>query len=87
MVCREIERIRKDNEAIYQNINVLSCMPNSNTNRPSNPVFDQLHRPPSPITAPPGIEPNMNGFGPDPDEDMEATNIDVCVPECDFPMT
>ena len=72
MVCREIERIRKDNEAIYQNINVLSCMPNSNIIRPSNPVSDQLHRPPSPITAPPEIE-------------MEQPHvIDVCVPECDF---
>lgn len=75
MVCREIDRFRKDNEALNQNINVLSCMPNSNAIRPSNPVFDQLHRPPSPITAPPEIE-------------IEQPHvIDVCVPECDFPMT
>ena len=88
MVCREIDRFRKDNEALNQNINVLSCMPNSNAIRPSNPVFDQLHRPPSPITTPPGVGPNIYGFGPDdPDEDMETTNNDVSIPECDFPMT
>jgi len=83
MVCHEIDRIRKDNEAIHQNINVLSCMPNSNTNRPSNHVLDQLHRPPSPITTPPEVEYNLRGFA----ADMEQSHaIDVCVPDCDCPI-
>jgi len=91
MVCREIDRIRRDNEVLNQNTNVLSCMPNSSANRPSNPVanenmmndvFDQLHRPPSPITTPPGFVHNLHGFA----ADMENPNVEVSIPDCDCPM-
>lgn len=91
MVCREIDRLRRDNEVLNQNTNVLSCMPNSNANRPSNPVanenmmndvFDQLHRPPSPITTPPGLDHNLRGFA----TDMENPNVEVSIPDCDYSM-
>ena len=91
MVCREIDRIRRDNEVLNQNTNVLSCMPNSSANRPSNPVanenmmndvLDQLCRPPSPVTIPSGIEHNLRGFA----ADMEPHQLDVCIPDCDYPM-
>ena len=91
MVCREIDRLRRDNEVLNQNTNVLSCMPNSSANRPSNPVanenmmndvFDQLHRPPSPITTPPGFVHNLRGFA----TDMENPNVEVSIPDCDCPM-
>ena len=79
---REIERFKRDNEILNENTNVLSCMPNSSANRPSNPVANKnimndndlsayQYRPPSPITTPP---------------DMEKYHLDVCIPDCDYPM-
>lgn len=91
MVYREIDRLRRDNEILNQNTNVLSCMPNSSANRPSNPVanenmmndvLDQLCRPPSPVTIPSGVEHNLRGFA----ADMEPHTLDVCIPDCDYPM-
>ena len=83
IICSEIDRIRGDNESINQNINMLSRMPNSSIIRPNNPVanecikndiFNQLHRPPSPITAPPVTIPSLTA---------DTKDYNVCVPDCD----
>jgi len=68
VLCREVERFRKDNETLGQNINVLSCLPNTSIDDSQSidtsyatddeivdslaNGLDQLHLPPSPITIP-----------------------------------
>jgi hypothetical protein len=87
VVRNEIERLRKDNETLNQNVNVLSCIPTTSSYVPEHmnamtEPMDQLHLPPSPINVP--VPPGINvarGFAAEPHHDIEAG-----IPQCDCPI-
>ena len=87
VVRSEIERMRKDNEVLSQNVNVLSCIPTTSTYVPEHmnartEPMEQLHLPPSPINMPPppGIH-VATDFAAEPNHDIEAG-----IHQCDCPI-